>query len=41
MREWEFEANRRGVDQQTSAFWVEGEAFIRERHRQDMSDRNV
>jgi hypothetical protein len=26
--EWEYEANRRGLDQRTAAFWVEGRAWI-------------
>ena len=28
LTEWEYEANRRGLDQRTSAFWREGEAWI-------------
>ena len=28
LAEWEFEANRRGLDQRTAAFWTEGRAWL-------------
>ena len=28
LTEWEYEANRRGLDQRTAAFWAEGRAWL-------------
>jgi hypothetical protein len=33
IRGWEFEANRRGIDQQTEAFWRAGEAWLADQRR--------
>jgi hypothetical protein len=38
VREWEFEANRRGVDQRSTGFWTEGRAWITERRSHEGTD---